>query len=588
MDEAIEKGLQFGPGEPEEAQAVPDTTEAREVRDLLLAAIKTKRAFEMYPSNNPILAKFQEDLIRRFDEFLTSYERISLLVHQQDILYNGQSVYHNPEKEDNLALLFYKDGLRDLTFTRGLTPEEVLDFVDVIRARPKDSTESFDDDIVTLLWEKDFEHISYYVVEEYGEGAALEEAEVARLLAKRGASSGELSEAYKDAAAEEIFTPLESISMGVSGVFSLGEEEVKSLQREMESLTDGAFLQWAIDALFESLYLDRGTPDFEILMNNLDSALGYLISTGGFQTATLILARFRELAKEQGVFSAKETERIRASVTKAGSEARVKSIAEILNSGREINTVSFQLFLRQLDRAAILPLSNLIGEVQDVAHRKALIDALVSLGRDNIDVLASGMKDRRWYVVRNVAAILGRIGDQVALEHLKQALRHTEPQVRREVVRSLGLIGGPRAGEALLLAVEDEDPQIRTLALRYLPATQSQAVQDSLMEIITRTDFDQRALPEKRAFFEVLAEIGQDRVLPFMEKLLRRWALFGSAKHEEMRVCAAYGIGNIRAGGALKTLEKEASRAKKGTPLYEALFYSIQKLSGPPGKGAEA
>jgi HEAT repeat protein len=588
MDEALEKGQESALGEAGAAETIPES-EARQVRDLLLAAVKAKRAFEMYPANNPMLAKFQEDILKRFEEFFSEHDRLSLLIRQQEILYKGHQVYHNPEKDDNLALLFYKDGLRDLTFLAGFSGDEVLDFIDVIRARPKDSAESFDDDIVTLLWEKDFAHVVYYVVEEYGEGSALEAAEMERLASNRDTTSGEFSEAYKDAVAEEqILTPLESISMGVSGVFSLGEEEVKSLQKEMEGLTDEAFLNGAINALFESLYLDRGTPDFETLMNNLDSALGYLINTGGFQTATVLLQRFKMLTREQGVFNKKEQERIGASVVKAGSDARVRALAEVLNSGRDINTTYLQLFLHQLDKSAIIPLSNLIAEVHDVQFRKALIEALVKLGRNNVDVLVAGMKDRRWYVVRSVAAILGRIGDRMALEHLRLALRHTEPQVRREAVRSLGMIGGPMAGEALLLAVEDHDPQIRTLALRYLPTTQSQAVQDSLLEIITRSDFEARAMSEKRAFFEVLAEIGQDKVLPFMEKQLKKKALFGGAKNEEMRVSAAYGMGNIRSDTALKTLEKEAAKAKKGTPLYEALSYSLLKLAGPPGKGIEA
>ena len=246
MDEALEKGQESALGEPEAAETIPES-EARQVRDLLLAAIKAKRAFEMYPSNNPMLAKFQEDLLKRFDEFFAEHDRLSLLIRQQEILYKGHQVYHNAEKEDNLALLFYKDGLRDLTFLAGFSGDEVLDFIDVIRARPKDSTESFDDDIVTLLWEKDFAHVAYYVVEEYGEGSAPEASEMERLVSSRDTSSGEFSEAYKDAVAEEqIFTPLESISMGVSGVFSLGEEEVKSLQKEMEGLTDEAFLNGAI------------------------------------------------------------------------------------------------------------------------------------------------------------------------------------------------------------------------------------------------------------------------------------------------------------------------------------------------------
>jgi hypothetical protein len=573
---------------------VPEA-EVRQVRELLMSLMKTKRAFEMYPSNNPLLIKFQEDLKRRFDELFETEERLTLVIRQNDIFYKGQSVYHNAEKEDNLALFFYKDGLNELTFASGFSGDELMDFIDVIRARPESSVESFDDDIVTLLWERDFVHLSYYVVEEFVEGGQVEDDEVANILARGQVTDGGIAEAYKDAVtddpaseAKEIFSPLESISMGFRNVFSLGEEEVKSLKVEMEGLTDAEFLDGAVYALFESLYIDKGTPDFEVLMNNLDSALSYLIHSGGFGMATLILKRFREMTMMKDEFGPREIERIRLSITRAGGESRAKSLAELLNSGRDISVVDLNLFLSQLDKNAIIPLSNLVGEVQDVKYRKALIDALVSLGRDNIEVLAAGLKSGQWFVVRNVAAILGRIGNKASLDYLKQAMGHPEPKVRREVVRALGMVGGPKAGEALLQSLEDQDPQIRMAALRYLPGAQSHAVLDSLVEIITRPDFTDRALPEKRVFFEVLAEIGQDRVLPFLVKLLKKRAFFGSAKNEETRMSAAYGLGNIHNKAALDTLRSEASKAKKGSGLSEALSYSIQKLTGPPGANTEA
>ncbi|MBI5696556.1 MAG: HEAT repeat domain-containing protein [Nitrospirae bacterium] len=565
-------------------------SELRRVKELIQTLLKTKRAFEMYPSNNPILLKFQEDILKKFEVFFEESDRLILIIRQHDILYKGQAVYHSTDKDDNLARMFFKDGLRELSFTSGFSGDEVLDFIDVMRVRPETSTESFDDDVVTRLWEKDFLHLTYYVVEEFAEGTALEEDEVSRILSRHQTTDGDLAEVYQDASTEEpgegedgqqIFSPLESISMGFKGVFSLGEEEVKSLKEEMERLTDENFLLGAINALFESLYIDRDTPDFGILMDNLDSALGYLVRNGVFGTASLILDRFRGLMSLKQVFSPAELERINASVRRAADESAMRSIADVLNSGKDVPSSEFQRFLNLLDRSSLVPLSNLLGEIQDIKYRKSLIEVLVSLGRDNIDALAAGVRDKRDYVVKNVVTILGRIGDKAALEHLKQTLKHPEISVRREVVRALGMIGGPKAGDTLLHALEDQDPQIRMSALRYLPNAQSYAVLDGLLETINRPDFSDRALAEKRAFFEVLSEIGQDKVLPLMTKLLKKSGFFSSASKDELRACAAYGLGNIHKMEALEALKKELGGAKKGSVLAEAISYSIHKLSRP-------
>ena len=115
-------------------------------------------------------------------------------------------------------------------------------------------------------------------------------------------------------------------------------------------------------------------------------------------------------------------------------------------------------------------------------------------------------------------------------------------------------------------------------ALRYLPTAHSHSVLDSIVEIITRPDFDERSLSEKRVFFEVMAEIGQEKVLGFMGKLLHKKVLFGSAKNEELRVSSAYGLGNVHHNDALALLKNELGKSKKGGVLYEAISYSISKL----------
>lgn len=567
---------------PEEVSVSDE--EARPVKDLLQAVLKTKRAFEMYPANNPILQKFREELVRRFSDVLGEVGSMSLVIRQYDIFYKGALVYHNAEKDDNLALFFYKDGLRELTFSDGFTEDEILDFIDIIRARPEASVESYDDDIVTLLWEKDFVNLSYYVVEEFSEGTSLEQDEMERLMSRGTATDGDLEEAYQDAMEEDtegIFSPLETISMGFKGVFSLGEEEVKSLKEEMEGLTDEYFLNKAIDVLFESLYIDRGTSGFDLLMDNLDSAFSYLIDSGNFGNAALILKRFRELGNQKDVFNEREVARITKSISGAGSVEFVKRIAGVFSDGREVDENELKLFLAQLDNNAIIPLFSLASEVQDIKYRKVILESLVTLGRGRIEVLTAAVKDKRWQVARNAVAILGRIGDKTALEALKHALAHPEPNVRREAIRSLGMIGGPKAGDALLYALDDTDQQIRLSALRFLPRAQSFAVLDSLMEIASRTGFPEKPFPERRAVFEVMGEIGQERVLPYMSKLLKKKGLFSSAKKEELRACAAYGLGNIHKTEALDLLKKEVARAKKGGPLSEAISYSVKKLDRP-------
>ncbi|MFH1025214.1 MAG: hypothetical protein V1764_00855, partial [Nitrospirota bacterium] len=137
--------------------------ETREAKDILQTLIKAKKNIRMYPENNPIYVKTLEDTFVRFTNFLDYRDDFKLHIKQNSISYESEELYSSTEKEDNLALFFFKDGLRELTFKKGLPRDELEEFLKII-AREFDR-EEIDDDIVTLLWEKDFRNIQYVVDE---------------------------------------------------------------------------------------------------------------------------------------------------------------------------------------------------------------------------------------------------------------------------------------------------------------------------------------------------------------------------------------------------------------------------------------
>ena len=123
--------------------------DVKEVRDILQNIIKAKKAFRMYPPNNPIYVKTLEEAYTRFKNFFTYKDNCVFHVKHNSILYDTQEIYHNPEKEDNLALFFFKDGLRELSFSRGLSQEELEEFLKILAL--DFDRDVVDDDIVTLI-----------------------------------------------------------------------------------------------------------------------------------------------------------------------------------------------------------------------------------------------------------------------------------------------------------------------------------------------------------------------------------------------------------------------------------------------------
>ena len=85
--------------------------ENREAKEILQTLIKAKKNIRMYPENNPIYVKTLDDAISRFTDYLDYHDDFKLQIKQNGIYHESEEIYFSAEKEDNLALFFFKDGL---------------------------------------------------------------------------------------------------------------------------------------------------------------------------------------------------------------------------------------------------------------------------------------------------------------------------------------------------------------------------------------------------------------------------------------------------------------------------------------------
>ena len=141
----------------------PELQKAKDVIAALTKAIKTSK---LYPESNPIYQKFIEELSEKFNSYMEEHGNLKLRLTQFKLIYKDIEIYDNPDKLENIALKLFTDGVREITFHEGMEDIEILNFLDVLNANI--DPEKTDDDMVTLMWEKNFQHITYFVIEESG------------------------------------------------------------------------------------------------------------------------------------------------------------------------------------------------------------------------------------------------------------------------------------------------------------------------------------------------------------------------------------------------------------------------------------
>ncbi len=243
------------------------------VRDVILALLKAKKTVRMYPQNNPVYQKTLEDTYAKFNEALQYREALTLRMRQHEILFESERVYHNPEKDDNLALFFFKDGLRELTFKKGISKEEMEEFLRIIALDFE--REAVDDDIVTLLWERDFENIKYVTDETFLIDDEEYEPELIGQTVLEGTETDELLKAYSDAfRAEDVKT---------TTIMNLTERDLQLLVREIEKDLEDKTGR-LVEILFEMLSQAETDLEYDDIYHFLKDALSYSLKNANLKT----------------------------------------------------------------------------------------------------------------------------------------------------------------------------------------------------------------------------------------------------------------------------------------------------------------
>lgn len=539
--------------------------EIRAAKDVIQAILKSKKILRMYPSNNPIYIKTLEDANSKFREFFYYNDELQLKIKQNEIYCDSEQVYSSSEKEDNLALFFFKDGIRELTFRKGLTNDEMESFLNVITL--DFDTEVIDDDIVTLFWEKDFQNIQY-VVDEIVLGDEEDYETPAVKKAKEETNEpNNLTQAYEDALNE-------SETIKESSIIPLTDQDLHSLLEEFEKDTKEK-LGKLVYILFEMMYLADTRQDFEDISVFLMNSIDYAIMHADINIATDILVRLKDFLEDKNI-----SEEIKKYIKKillfAGSEPVVTHLGELLDSGQDIDEKTFVAFVNFLDKNAIIPFMKMLGELKSIHARKMVIDALTYLGPKDILLLASGLNDTRWYVVRNIIYILRKIADKRAVDFLLKTVKHGDIRVKKEVIRALGELGGPGVIVALRDSLDDPEVQVRVAALKALGNIGSEASKRIILDRISDKKFKDKEFDEKKDYFEIISKWKDKEVFDFLVQILKQKTFFGSAKNDENRACAAYSLGLSGNKDALNILNKYKNDGSK--LIKEFIFTAIRKL----------
>ena len=415
---------------------------------------------------------------------------------------------------------------------------------------------------MTLLWEKNIKNLGYSTVEDtIDDTLAVEE----RYLFEESIAHQDAAEITTGALQPELTAT--SISQGTNQP-ALTADELNVLKNEFYRLEEKALVSSAIALFFDLLKKKEDVQAFPEIVQNLGKMIDIRMKDKDIKGAVEILQELKEISADYN--TPEQAELIDAVVHKAGSPEKIGTLFR-----ESIGVQDITQYLSLLDQTSVPDMILILGELQEMKQRKLLCEILAAFGRHDVNIFSDALNSEQWFLVRNIAMILGMTKEPAAVKQLEKAFRHPNFRVRREVVKALENIGSDDTKALFLVALNDEDFSIRLKALKALRRFKDPALLPILKKNASIEELKKKPFEEKKEILETLAALGGGSAFPVLSDLFRKKGFMEKDEITEIRASAAYGLGVINTPEALSLIEKETGSKK--SMLREACIKALKE-----------
>lgn len=501
---------------------------ATTVDDIMLALTKTMKSAQIYGTNHPSFQNFYMPFYQKLINYLKASHELNFQVERFTLLHGDRVVYEDKEKDINIAFRLFRDGVRSIGFGDGLTSEELVRFLEVICQSTKEQ------DVALCLWESDFSHITFYVVEE--------EEEVIDYTMP----DAQIEDIDYDAFVNEVIAK-EKLDVDTPIVPDLSFDELNSLRTEIVQSEQQSIIPLAITTLTDFLNRDKSQE----VINSLIELFEQCIDKRDFYNARRILHALKEYPDIN-------------IVTKLENETTIMGFANMFNIPENDIFNEFVEFVGLFSKKSIPYFLKMIASVGREDRLDALRKKIVHVTQGDVSLISPFLQSEDIQTVRNAVAVLVLMNAKETPSLLEPLSQHPDPKVRAEVILSLAQLTEPTR---IVKFLDDPSSDIRIKTLQALTRSKSKDIYPELLRRVTRKDFSNKDLSEQKEYFSCLVAHGDNNLVTTLKKILFKWVLFGRKKYKNMRTLAAMSLIEIGSDEALEILRQGTKKRNRDIRL---------------------
>jgi hypothetical protein len=570
------------------------------VEELLRQLDKTVRAHQLYMHNNPTYLKAVEGLRAAFAPIWAETDSLPLSVTDLKFVWFGVPVHEQAERaSDSLPWTFYKDGLREITLTPGFEGPELDLLLDIIPRVRKAA--SHEDDLITLLWEQEFAHLTYNKVEVANEagvpidpsaqpgrwpvepGEVVEDPRLAIEEARQAAAAeggvGESQGAAGGTSAEEPKQPAGGIVKMEdfdSTLYFLDADEVAYLRRETEREYATDLRRTVLTGLLDVFELQSDRVIREEVTQNLDALTLHLLAGRQFSNVAFLLREIGSVLERAKDLTPDLRDRLASLPDRLSDPAALSQLLQAMDEAEVLPPrADLEELFSQLRASALGTVFGWLGTMQNAKLRPLLEGAAERLAQSNTGELVKLISSAEGGVAMEAVKRAGGLKTAAAVPALGKILSEPYRELRLAAVTALVEIGTPGAMQAIEKALEDVDRDVRVAAIKALMQRAYKPALSKVTSLVKANQIREADRTERLAMFELYGTLCGDGGVPWLDELLNpKGGLFSKKEDPELRACAAIALGRIGTPRAHQALLK--AMAEKDVVVRNAVNRALK------------
>jgi hypothetical protein len=533
------------------------------VENLMQVLVKGLRAIQLYLPNNPIYHKAVGNVRTAFAPVWEELTELELRVTETDLFWEDVAVYARDSKAESVAWLLHKDGIRTLTLLPGVEEGEIVRFLEVLQKVANLPTDAADD-MLTLLWEEDFQRIRYTALELAEEGIAPLEPSESGWLGSGAPDAEQVRQQVQQEAQEAASTGgIVSLEDFDSTVYFLDESEIAHLRKELEREYSQDLRGNVLSMLFDLMELQTYTAVRTELISIAENFIPYLLGVGDFRSVAYLLRELRVIIERSRELIPEHEKQLMGLPAKLSQSAALGQLLQSLDEAVvHPNEEDLGELFSELRPEALEGVIEWLPQLTNERVRSLLEAAARRLASSHPEQLVKSLESDDDTVLLQTVRLVSLVKLPPLVAAVGRHIRHKNSEIRRAVVDALAAIGSPSAMKELERGIEDSDRDVRISAVRTLSERGHRGAFARVESAVKGRSLRGSDLTEKTAFFEAYGRLAGASGISILKGMLQGKGVLRRKEDSETRACAAMALGKINDEEARAVLERTSSTEK--------------------------